>query len=125
MTTTITVCDTCKFEGRAPDVDGKTDGEKLAEQIEIAAQGSETVVVRRHSCLMGCAEGCNIAIQSSDKLNYVLGRFSPEENAGAGIVEYAEKHAESETGRVPFREWPQPIKGHFRARLPLLDDPAT
>lgn len=120
MTTTITVCDTCKFEGRAPDADGKTDGEKLAEQIEAAANGSDSVKVRRHSCLMGCAHGCNIAIQADSKLNYVLGRFAPEENPGEGIVEYATLHASSETGQVPFREWPKPIKGHFIARLPVL-----
>ena len=35
---------------------------------------------------------------------------------------YAEKHAESETGQVPFREWPQAIKGHFVTRHPPLPD---
>jgi predicted metal-binding protein len=70
---------------------------------------------------MGCAHGCNIAIQADAKLNYVLGRFIPEENPGEGIVEYATLHAASETGQVPFREWPKPIKGHFIARLPVLN----
>ena len=38
---------------------------------------------------------------------------------------YAEMHAESETGRVPFREWPQEVKGHFITRHPPLPDADT
>jgi predicted metal-binding protein len=71
---------------------------------------------------MGCDFACNVAIQASGKLNYVLGNFSPNIESAKGIVDYAKLHAASDKGQVPFREWPQSIKGHFRARLPTLDN---
>lgn len=121
MTTTITVCETCKCEGWDAETEGKTDGESLAELVEKSAAPHDDVIVRRHACLMGCDFACNIAIQSEGKLNYVLGKFAPVPEDADGIVEYAKLHADSETGQVPYREWPQAIKGHFRARLPVLD----
>lgn len=122
MTTTITVCETCKCAGWDAEKDPQTDGEKLAELIEKAAQASPDVTVRRHACLMGCDFACNIAIQADEKLNYVLGKFDPTADDAEGIVAYANLHANSEKGQVPYREWPQAIKGHFRARLPILDN---
>ena len=93
----------------------------MAALVETAAESVDSVEVRRHSCLMGCDFACNVAIQSEGKLNYVLGTFEPTKDAAEGIVEYACLYAESETGQVPYKTWPQAIKGHFRARLPKLD----
>ena len=93
----------------------------MAALVETAAKSVDSVEVRRHSCLMGCDFACNVAIQSEGKLNYVLGTFEPTKDAAEGIVEYASLYAESETGQVPYKTWPQAIKGHFRARLPKLD----
>ncbi len=122
MSVVLTVCDTCKLAGWDAARDPKTDGEKLAEMVEKLADDVAEVEVRRHSCLMGCDFGCNISIQnagqSPEKLTYVLGKFEPDEDAAAGIVEFASKFGASETGQVPFKEWPQAIKGHFRARIP-------
>ncbi len=120
MTTTITICDTCKLEGWDVEKQPQTDGERLAIEIEAAAQGVDGVKTRRHSCLMGCSHGCNIAIQAEGKLTYVMGRFEPGSDAAEGIVEYAGKHAASEMGQVPFREWPKAVKGHFVSRIPTL-----
>jgi predicted metal-binding protein len=120
MTTTITICDTCKREGWDADQQSLTDGEMLAAAVEMAAQATPNVKTRRHSCLMGCAQGCNIAIQADGKLTYVLGRFEPTAEAAQGIVEYASKHAQSALGQVPFREWPAAVKGHFVSRIPTL-----
>lgn len=100
----------------------QTDGEVLAALIEAAATGLTDVRTRRVSCLMGCKRACNVAIQGAGKLNYTLGAFDPDPEAAAGIVEYAAAHAASETGRVPFRDWPQAIKGHFVTRHPPLPD---
>ena len=120
MTTTITICDTCKLPGWDAETQSQTDGERLASQIEKAAEGAGSVKTRRHSCLMGCSHGCNVAIQSDGKLTYVMGNFEPSSDVAEGIVKYASKHAESEIGQVPFREWPQAIKGHFVSRIPTL-----
>jgi len=115
MATWVTVCDTCKrpewTEGTA-----QTDGERLAALVEAAAEGTPDVKIRRTSCLMGCKHGCNVAVQANGKLAYTLGDFEPDADAAAGIVEYAAAHAASDTGQVPFRTWPQAIKGHFVTR---------
>ncbi|MBM7068629.1 DUF1636 domain-containing protein [Actibacterium sp. 188UL27-1] len=119
MSTWITVCDTCKQENWDA-VAEVTDGERLAALIEGLVNEGESLGVRRHSCLMGCKQACNVTIQSEGKLNYTLGQFDPEESAAAGIVAYAKLHAKSETGQVPYREWPEAIKGHFITRHPPL-----
>lgn len=122
MTTWITICDTCKRDGWESGDMAQTDGEKLATLIEAAATGLSDVRTRRVSCLMGCAGACNVAIQGADKLNYTIGTFEPTPEAASGIVAYAMSHAASETGQVPYREWPQAIKGHFVTRHPPLPD---
>lgn len=119
MTTTITICDTCKRDGWDA-AQGQTDGERLAALVEAAAAEVDTVRTRRHSCLMGCAEGCNVTIQAPGKMGYTLGRFAPEAEAAEGIVAYAAGHAAQAGGVVPFRTWPQAIKGHFVTRHPPL-----
>lgn len=116
MTTWITVCDTCKRSGWEETGMEKTDGEALAEMIEAAAAGADDVRTRRVSCTMGCDRACNITVQSHDKINYSLGTFEATAEDAEAIVEYAAKHAASETGQVPYREWPQGVKGHFVSR---------
>jgi predicted metal-binding protein len=121
MTTTITICDTCKRDGWDAG-SGVSDGEKLADLVERAAEGVPGVATRRHSCLMGCSGACNVTLQARGKMAYTLGRFEPVNEAAQGIVEYAAKHAAAETGVVPFREWPPAIKGHFVTRHPPLPE---
>ena len=123
MTTTIFVCDTCAFQlGEKVGPDGRTGGEILAAEIERLAEG-DGIEIRRQSCLMGCDRHCNTAITAPGKLTYVLGMFTPTEASARGVVEYAKLHAESETGRVPFKQWPAEVKGHFVARIPALGVP--
>lgn len=122
MTTWITICDTCKREGWDATTQPRTDGEVLAELVEslVPEAGVRT---RRVSCLMGCTRSCNVAIQAAGKLNYTLGEFAPDREAAEAIVDYARQHAESDTGQVPFRQWPQGVKGHFVTRHPPLPEP--
>ncbi len=116
MTSWITICDTCKREDwNETRSGGKTDGERLAELVEQAAEGT-ALRVRRVSCLMGCDNSCNVTVQAHGKLAYTMGRFEPTRDAAEGIVAYAAGHAASETGTVPYREWPQAVKGHFVTR---------
>jgi len=122
MTTVITICDTCKNDGWDAEKQPRTDGELLAHLVETAATDVQGVQTRRHACLMGCSHGCNIAIQAQGKLTYVLGRFTPDQEQAAGIVEYARLHDESAKGQVPFRQWPKAIKGHFVSRIPELPE---
>jgi len=116
MTTWITICDTCKRDGWDQGDMSLTDGERLAALVEAQAADTTAVKTRRVSCLMGCKHGCNVAIQGPDKLSYTLGNFEPEHDSAEAIVGYAQLHAESESGQVPFRQWPQGVKGHFITR---------
>ena len=116
MTTWITICDTCKRTGWEETGMQKTDGEALAEMVEVAAAGTDDVKTRRVSCTMGCDRACNITVQASGKINYSLGKFEATTDDAVAIVEYAAKHAASENGQVPYREWPQGVKGHFVSR---------
>ena len=123
MTTWITVCDTCKRDGWDLTGADRTDGESLAALIEAEAATAPGVRTRRTACLMGCKTGCNVAIQARGKLCYTLGNFAPQTDAVTGIVAYAILHAASASGQVPYRDWPQAIKGHFVTRHPPLPDP--
>ncbi|MBZ0130860.1 MAG: DUF1636 domain-containing protein [Rhodobacteraceae bacterium] len=117
MTTTILICDTCK----RPDHDEtapQCDGERLAAMVEAAVEGRPGLRVRRHSCLMGCGKGCNLAIRAAGKMTYVLGDFEAIPDHAEAIADYASLHAASDSGQVPFRQWPQGVKGHFVSRLP-------
>ncbi len=119
MTTWITICDTCKRDGWEETDMTLTDGERLAALVEAAASGTG-VRTRRVSCLMGCKHSCNVAIQAEGKLNYTLGGFEADGEAAQGVVDYARAHAASPSGQVPYREWPQAVKGHFITRHPPL-----
>lgn len=122
MTTWITICDTCKRDGWDQSGASVTDGEALASLIEAEANGQADVRTRRVSCLMGCKAGCNVTVQARGKLCYTLGDFEASPEAAAGIAAYAGLHAGSDTGQVPYRQWPQAIKGHFVTRHPPLPD---
>lgn len=119
--TTITVCTTCRnAESRAAE-DGPAvpTGEAFLERMRAAAEAGP-VTVRGTACLMGCAQGCNVAITAAGKMSYVLGRFDGTEADAAALVDYATRHADSDSGVVPFRQWHPGIKGHFVARIPPL-----
>ncbi len=122
MTTWITICDTCKRDGWDLTGAQTTDGESLASLIEAEAKDAPGVRTRRVACLMGCKTGCNVAVQAHGKLCYTLGNFSPDTDSATGIVGYATLHAASASGQVPYRDWPQAIKGHFVTRHPPLPD---
>lgn len=119
--TTIIVCDTCRFakdDKTAPD--GRTGGEILAGEIERLAAGVAGIETRRQSCLMGCKRHCNVAVAAPGKTTYVLGEFAPGAEAAQAVVDYARLHRDGETGQVPFKLWPQGVKGRFVARIPAL-----
>jgi len=123
MTSWITICDTCKRPGWEDGSMDKTNGEALAERVEAAIAGAQEVRARRVSCTMGCERACNVIVQGAGKIGYSLGNFEGTEDDAQAIADYAAMHAASDNGRVPFREWPIGVKGHFVSRhLPLPTD---
>ncbi|WP_210529156.1 DUF1636 family protein [Rubellimicrobium arenae] len=124
MASWITICDTCKREGWPGPAEGAAPpGASLAELVETAAEGT-ALRTRRTACLMGCDHGCNVAVQAKGKLSYTLGRFEPTAEAAEAIVAWARLHAESASGQVPYKLWPQGVKGHFVTRHPPLPEEA-
>lgn len=120
MATYVTVCETCRREGHG---DEPRPGAVLAALVEARAAGT-ALRVRRTACLMGCDHGCNLAVQAPGKLAYTLGRFEPVDEAAEAVVAWALLHAESATGQVPYKLWPQGVKGHFVTRHPPLPEGA-
>ena len=118
--TTILVCDTCRYSQASKLLDEQTGGEILAGLVEKAA--ADGISVKRQSCLMNCKGHCNVAIRAKGKVTYVLGRFEPNADSAEAITEFAAEFAALENGRVPLRDWPQGVKGHFLARLPVIED---
>lgn len=121
--TTITVCTTCRNEAAREDRETPPTDEIFVEIVASAANGAP-VTVRGAACLMGCDHGCNAAISAPGKMTYVLGRFEGTADDAQALIDYATLHAESDAGIVPFRQWPQGVKGHFIARVPPLPEEA-
>jgi predicted metal-binding protein len=47
----------------------------------------------------------------------------PPTGEGARIIlDYFLKYLQSETGTVPYRTWPEGIKGHIIARIPPFEN---
>ncbi|GAA3860571.1 DUF1636 domain-containing protein [Celeribacter arenosi] len=117
--TWITICDSCKRTDWAERGSERSDGEAFADLIE--AQAKDTGLrTRRVSCTMGCERACNVIVQGAGKIGYSLGRFDGTVDDATALVDFAQGHAGSPTGQVPFREWPQGVKGHFVSRhMPL------
>lgn len=122
QSTWITLCEGCKRPDWAARNETETDGAKLAARVEPLASEAG-IKTRRVSCTMGCERGCNVIVQGHGKIGYSLGKFDGTEADAEAIVAYAQQHAASKTGQVPFREWPVGVKGHFVSRhLPLPQD---
>ncbi|MGQ7848248.1 DUF1636 family protein [Granulosicoccus sp. 3-233] len=122
---TVVVCTTC---GQQEDsVDGLRPGEHFANRVEealkqhaLADVGAPVVQLQRTRCLMSCKRSCSAALHQSGKYSYVFGEFSPDVDSAEALLDFTAGYRVSETGQVPFKQWPQGIKGHFVARIPPL-----
>ena len=121
MTARLVVCTTCRASEEAP-----TDGVRLSggrallnEVIGAAtAADSGSLRVEEQACLWACSSYCTVYLSERGKPGYLAGRFSSTPEAGQAIVAFARLYAASPDGAVPYRDWPEGMKGHFIARLP-------
>ena len=51
-------------------------------------------------------------------LRAVAGGFTPARETAEAILGWFDLHGASETGEVPFKSWPQAMRGRFIARFP-------
>ncbi|PVX30323.1 DUF1636 domain-containing protein [Sphingomonas pokkalii] len=118
----IVACNTCRHSvALREDAEGVRGGARLVEALR-AVQAKDAryagVAVQEMPCLFACNEHCTVHLRAPGKVGYVLGRFTPDADAAQAILDYAVHYAASEHGRVPFKEWPQGVKGHFLVRTP-------
>ncbi|MES2494679.1 MAG: DUF1636 domain-containing protein [Pseudomonadota bacterium] len=118
----VVACNTCRHTADArDDADGVRGGARLVAALR-AARASDPcydgVEVQEMACLFACSDHCTIHLRAPGKVSYILGRFTPDEDAARAILDYAVHYAASEHGRVPFADWPQGVKGHFITRSP-------
>ena len=77
--------------------------------------------LQRIQCLMSCQRSCSAAMHEEGKYSYVFGDFLPDLTSAEALLDFVSGYQLSDTGQVPFKEWPQGIKGHFVARIPPIE----
>ncbi|TBU97193.1 hypothetical protein DNJ95_06575 [Stutzerimonas kirkiae] len=121
MTSQLLICETCGYDAANPEQPRR--GALFAEQVErLALERGVSLRLGRTRCLMACQRHCSVLLRAPGKIAYVLGDFQPDQAAAQALLDYAEHYRISNSGQVPFRDWPQGIKGKFIARIPVLDD---
>lgn len=117
----VVACNTCRASADArEDAGGLRGGARLVEALRVvqAEPGYEDIAVQEMSCLFACADFCTVHLRGPGRVGYVLGRFVPDADAARAILDYAKAYAASEMGQVPYRDWPEGVKGHFLTRTP-------
>lgn len=118
----IIVCNSCRHSTEArDDAEGVRGGVRLAEAVRERAAADPRyagIAIEEMPCLFACGDFCTVHLRAPGKMGYILGRFAPDAEAATAILDFAVHHADSAEGQVPFRQWPQGVKGHFIVRIP-------
>ncbi|WP_165187074.1 DUF1636 domain-containing protein [Caulobacter soli] len=118
----LVVCNTCRFSAEdREDANGVRGGAHLVAALRAQKDGDarlDDLAVEEMPCLFNCTQHCSIHVRSPGKIGYVLGRFEPTAEAARAILDYAIAYMASEEGVVPYRQWPEGVKGHFIVRVP-------
>jgi predicted metal-binding protein len=117
----LVICSTCKFSPEAKFApDGRTGGQMMiaAMREHLAATAREDVVIEEQACMWNCTKPCSVVIQDDQRFSYITGGNQPNVEQAEAILQWFDAHGETETGEVPFKLWPQMMRGHFIARIP-------
>ena len=118
----VVVCSTCRHSRKdRDDAHGVRGGARLAAAVRDVAAADPLyagIAVEEMACLFACTDFCTVHLRAPGKIGYVLGRFAPDSDAARAILDFAVHHAASSEGQVPYRDWPQGVKGHFIVRVP-------
>lgn len=118
----VVACNSCRLStGAQCDAQGVRGGARLIEALQ-AVKASDPILadiaVQQMPCLFACENFCVVHLRAPGKIGYVLGRLSPSIDAARSVLEYAAAYAASDIGEVPYRLWPDGVKGHFLVRIP-------
>lgn len=118
----IVACNSCRLTAEARDAaDGRRGGALLVEALRTAKEADpvySALAVQEMPCLFACTEFCTVHLRAPGKVGYVLGRFTPDADTARAILDYAALYAASPFGQVPYKQWPEGVKGHFITRTP-------
>jgi len=129
----LVVCETCRTssdDDAAPTTGAPTHGSQLRDHLlDLLADepGYARAGLRVGStrCLWACKRGCNVHVRSAARASYVLCELPATRACARALLDYAVLYAQSPDGSVPFRTWPDDIRGHFLCRLPDPDHQPT
>ena len=118
----VVACNTCRRSADArDDAQGRRGGALLVEalrRVRASDPAYAGIAIEEMPCLFACTEFCTVHLGAPGKVGYVMGRFTPDEDAARAILDYARAYAASNWGQVAYRDWPEGVKGHFITRTP-------
>ena len=115
----LIACETCG--NKELDAQGRTRGQQLIAQLRELAPSHPDVRLGTTRCLWSCTRSCAVHLRSLPghaRVGYVIGTLEPSEEHARALLDYAQLYAATPDGAVPFRTWPQALKGHFICRIP-------
>jgi predicted metal-binding protein len=119
----LIACETCGASERA--THGSARGERLIERLRAAlasrADGLD-VALSSTRCLWACQRSCAVHVRSPGRAGYVLCELEPSAASAAALLEYVAMYARSADGAVPFKQWPDALRGHFLCRIPATEE---
>lgn len=117
----IVMCTTCRYSSEEKcGPDGRTGGETLIAHMRDAllARPELELAIRTQACLWNCKRHCSVILRDGERFTYVTGDHEPTREQADAILDWFAIHGQTETGEVPFRQWPDRMRGHFIARMP-------
>ena len=117
----LVICTTCKFSETAKFApDGRTGGEMLLAEVRgvLDRAGRSDVEIEPQVCLWNCTRACSVVLQDEQRFSYVTGSNTPDGAQAEALVQWFDLHGQTQDGSVPFKQWPQLMRGHFIARIP-------
>ncbi len=120
----IILCTTCRYSADSKTgPDGRTGGETLVAHMrnQLPEADLKDVEIQTQACLWNCNRHCSVILRDDQSYSYVTGGHEPTAEQANAIIQWFALHGESITGEVPFRQWPDRMRGHFIARIPKVE----
>ena len=118
----LVVCSTCRYSAeQREDGQGRRGGAVFAGLLADALAGHPCrgrIAIQQMPCLFACASPCSVYLRADGRMGYVLGKFAPTHQDAVALLDYIAHYLDSDAGVVPYRLWPDGVKGHFLVRVP-------
>ncbi len=115
----LVICNTCKFSPESKTgPDGRTGGQILIGHLRDVLALRPDVELVEQACMWNCTKPCGVVMQDDERFSYVTGSNAPTVEQAEAILTWFDAHGQSPTGEVPFKQWPEAMRGHFIARIP-------